>query len=76
MNESVALAKAEEVGLNRVEAVGVDNIIKVGSNYSLDVGEKCVITADTSITLLCGSSTITLEPQLITINSPLVKINT
>lgn len=76
MNESVALAKAEEVGLNRVEAVGVDNLIKVGSNYSLDVGEKCVITADTSITLICGSSTITLEPQLITINSPLVKINT
>jgi type VI secretion system secreted protein VgrG len=75
MNETVALGKAEEVGLTRFEAVGEHNIIKVGSDYSLDVGDRCTVTADTIITLRCGSSTITLEPQLITINAPLVKIN-
>jgi type VI secretion system secreted protein VgrG len=90
MNETVAGAKAEEVGGYRAEIVGGYNQIKVGADLTYDVGgnaslkaaanisqaaKEIIVTAETKLTLMCGGSTIVLDTGGITINGPLVKIN-
>jgi type VI secretion system secreted protein VgrG len=52
---------------NKRQSVGTDEIHKVKGNMILDVGKE--------ITLVCGSSTIVMKPDVIEIDSPTVKIN-
>lgn len=82
MNETVAGAKAEEVGLYKMELVGKNKKVTVGGDMDESVkgklkedADEITLTGDKKITLTCGSSTIILEPALITIKAPLVKIN-
>lgn len=74
MNETVGALKMVQVGGNSSEVVGGDKSISASGNMTGSATE-IALSAKTKLVLSCGASTIELTPSLITIKSPLVKIN-
>lgn len=88
---NVGLAMNTLVGLSQTTQVVKNKGTQVGDTYKLTAGGSSIftmnketivlngstieITADTSLTLKCGDSTIKLTPALIDILSAMVKIN-
>lgn len=55
--------------------VGQKQQIQVGQEISVQAGAKISIQAGAQIQITCGGSSITMNPGMITIQAPLVKIN-
>ena len=83
-DETIAVAqnRTETIGKAQKLTVGAGQTIAVTGDASQSVtgsqsehAREITITADTTLTIRCGSSIITLTPAMITIQGALVKIN-
>ncbi len=62
------------VGSSQTIDVGSSHTLSIGTSQSISAGTSIKIEANTSIELICGGSSIKLEPTKITISSVLVEI--
>ena len=80
---SVASSAETVVGQNSSEQVGMNKEIVCGQELSQQAGMEIKITAGMKVTieagaileLKCGASSISMNPAMVTITGPLVKIN-
>ena len=82
MNTVVGLNNSEQVGKHKKTVVGGDADLTVAGKsvekareITISAGMKVTIQAGASLELQCGASTISMNPGMITIKGPLVKIN-
>ncbi len=62
------------VGVNDANNIGKDRTTEIGKTDTLEIGETLEITAGQKITLKVGSSTLTMTPNKITLESPTIEI--
>jgi type VI secretion system secreted protein VgrG len=63
------------IGTQDKLTVGEKQAISVGQEIDIQAGMKISIQAGAQIQITCGGSSITMNPGMITIQAPLVKIN-
>ena len=71
----VALNSDEQVGMARSVVVGTTSEHKAGQSITIQAGMNVTIQAGASLTLQCGASSISMNPAMVTITAPLVKLN-
>ena len=64
-----------KIGVDRKDEVGNNIDQKVGTKHTINVGTEYSLTAGTKITLTVGGSSITMDPASITIKSPKVEVD-
>lgn len=81
-NVQIGDALHEEIGGERVVKVGTDSLLRTGGEIAQEAGSRVainapeiVLSAGQRIRLQCGASVIELSPGQITLNAPLIKIN-
>lgn len=75
VSTTVASGDSTLVGSNSSEQVAGSKTSTAGQAITLQAGMNVTIQAGASITLQCGASTISMNPGMISISAPLVKIN-
>jgi type VI secretion system secreted protein VgrG len=65
---------AATVGRDKSEAIGRDSALVVTGTHA-EQAREIALSASSKVTITCGGSSIVLEPDQITMKSPLVKIN-
>jgi type VI secretion system secreted protein VgrG len=77
VNETGKIGQKREwnIGTDDKLTVGQKQEISVGQEISVQAGAKITIQAGAQIQITCGGSSITMNPGVITIQAPLVKIN-
>jgi type VI secretion system secreted protein VgrG len=73
-NVKVGGNETRSVGSDQTESVGGNVTVTISGNHEL-TAQQITLTAQATITLKAGASTIELGPSGITINGPLVRIN-
>ncbi len=63
-----------EIGVDRTDKVGNNIDQTVGSNHTINVGTKYSLTAGSQIVLTVGSSSITITPSSITLQSTTIAL--
>ena len=71
----ISLNSNEQVGMGKKVTVGTTSDHKAGKSVTISAGMNVTIQAGASLTLQCGASTISMNPGMVTITAPLVKLN-
>lgn len=80
---SISSASSTEIGdksemvvaMNSKEQVGMKKDMTVGTELKISAGMKVTIEAGATLELICGASKISMNPGMVIINAPIVKIN-
>ena len=63
------------IGQNSSEQIGMKKEITAGTDVKISAGMKVTIEAGATVEFKCGASSIKLNPGMVVIQAPLVKIN-
>lgn len=73
--EEVGVKESGKVGQEREWKIGQKDTLNVGQEIDVQAGMKISIQAGATIEITCGASSIKMNPGMITIQAPMVKIN-
>lgn len=71
----VARDSTEQVGMKKKVVVGTQSEHTAGMEVKISAGMKVTIEAGATLELVCGASKISMNPGMVIISAPLVKIN-